>query len=35
VQVRPRLEPCYCEGNGRAAIEPVLLLGVGVRQFCG
>lgn len=33
VQARPRLEQCYCEGNGRAAIEPVLLLGVSLLQF--
>src|SRR3990172_8231140 len=31
-QARPRLEQCYCEGNGRAAIEPVLLLGVSLLQ---
>src|SRR3989337_2890966 len=32
-QARPRLEQCYCEGNGRAAIEPALLLGVRLLQF--
>jgi transposase len=33
VQARPKLEPCYCEMNGRPAVEPVLLLGVSLLQF--
>jgi hypothetical protein len=30
---RNQLAQCYCEGNGRAAVEPVLLLGVLIFQF--
>jgi len=30
---RPELEKCYCEDNGRPSIEPVLLLGVTLKQF--
>ena len=33
VEARPKLEACYCQNNGRPAIEPVLLLGVSVLQF--
>jgi len=33
VKVRPVLEQAYCSGNGRPAVEPVLLLGVSVLQF--
>jgi transposase len=33
VQSRPKLEACYCQNNGRPAVEPVWLLGVSVRQF--
>ena len=33
VQSRPKLEACYCQNNGRPAVEPVLLLGVSVLQF--
>jgi len=29
---RPTLEQCYCLENGRAAIEPVLMLGVSILQ---
>lgn len=32
-KTRNALEPCYCEDNGRAAVEPVLLLGVSLLQF--
>ena len=28
VEARPKLEACYCQNNGRPAVEPVLLLGV-------
>src|SRR5690348_1402810 len=31
-RARARLEKCYCPENGRAAIEPVLMLGVGILQ---
>jgi len=30
---RPKLEACYTEGNGRTALEPVLMLGVVIFQF--
>src|SRR6266568_6804082 len=30
---RPELEQCYCAENGRAGVEPVLLLGVLIFQF--
>jgi len=30
---RPQLEQCYCANNGRAGIEPVVLLGVLIFQF--
>ena len=30
---REQLSQCYCESNGRAAVEPVLLLGVLIFQF--
>ena len=30
---RPELEKCYCVENGRAGVEPVLLLGVLIFQF--
>jgi hypothetical protein len=33
VKVRPQLTACYCGDDGRAAIEPVLLLGVSILQF--
>jgi hypothetical protein len=33
VKVRPQLTACYCAQDGRAAIEPVLLLGVSILQF--
>lgn len=33
VRVRPQLAGCYCAEDGRAAIEPVLLLGVSILQF--
>jgi transposase len=32
-QARSRLEACYCVNNGRAAVEPVLLLGVSLLQY--
>lgn len=32
-RVRPQLEACYCQDNGRAGVEPVLLLGVLIFQF--
>jgi transposase len=32
-QVRSELAGCYCEENGRSAVEPVLLLGVSVLQY--
>jgi hypothetical protein len=32
VQARPRLAKCYCEDNGRVALEPVLMLGVSLLQ---
>ena len=32
VQARPRLARCYCEDNGRVALEPVLMLGVSLLQ---
>jgi len=32
-QIRPQLERCYCEDNGRIAVEPVLLLGVSLLQY--
>lgn len=33
VKVRSQLAACYCAEEGRAAIEPVLLLGVSILQF--
>src|SRR5215468_3769807 len=33
VKVRPQLAACYCVEEGRAAIEPVLLLGISLLQF--
>jgi len=33
VEARPKLAAAYCLQNGRAAIEPVLLLGVSILQF--
>jgi transposase len=30
---RADLEACYCAGNGRTALEPVLLLGVSLLQY--
>jgi hypothetical protein len=33
VRARGALEVCYCADNGRAAVEPVLLLGVSLLQF--
>ena len=33
VGVRPELEKCYCEDNGRPSVEPVLVLGVTLLQF--
>jgi transposase len=33
VQVRPQMADCYCAGNGRMAVEPVLLLGISMLQF--
>lgn len=33
VEARAKLESCYCENNGRPAVEPVLLLGVSLLQF--
>jgi len=32
-KVRSRLAACYCADDGRAAIEPLLLLGVSILQF--
>jgi len=32
-QARAKLELCYCENNGRVAVEPVLLLGVSFLQY--
>ena len=32
---RPQLAACYCLTNGRAAIEPVLLLAITLLQFLG
>jgi len=32
VAARAALEECYCADNGRVAIEPVLMLGVGILQ---
>jgi hypothetical protein len=32
-QARPQVAAAYCAGNGRPAIEPVLLLGVSLLQF--
>jgi transposase len=31
--LRPQLETLYCEGNGRPAVDPVLLCGVTLLQF--
>jgi hypothetical protein len=31
--IRSKLEACYCTDNGRLAIEPVLLPGVGLLQY--
>src|SRR5262245_36510833 len=33
VKVRLQLAACYCAEDGRAAIEPVLLLGISILQF--
>ena len=33
LEVRPQLIDCYCQENGRPAIEPILLLGVSLLQF--
>lgn len=33
VKVRPKLAACYCADDGRAATEPLLLLGVSILQF--
>jgi DDE family transposase/transposase-like protein DUF772 len=33
MKVRAQLAACYCADDGRAAIEPVLLLGVSILQF--
>ena len=33
VRTRSQMEKCYCADNGRAAIEPVLLLGVSLLQY--
>ena len=33
VKIRSQLAACYCADNGRAALEPVLLLGVSLLQF--
>src|SRR4051794_39695926 len=32
-QIRSQLEVCYCENNGRVAVEPILLLGVSFLQY--
>src|SRR5918994_2812434 len=32
-KLRPQLETLYCEGNGRPAIDPVVLCGVTLLQF--
>ena len=32
-KARAALESCYCQDNGRVAVEPVLLLGVSLLQF--
>lgn len=32
-QARAKLQLCYCENNGRVAVEPVLLLGVSFLQY--
>ncbi len=32
-QLRGQLEACYCAEDGRAAVEPVLLLGVSLLQY--
>ena len=32
-QTRSQLEACYCVDNGRAAVEPVLLLGISLLQY--
>ena len=31
-KARAQLAKCYCEANGRVALEPVLMLGVGILQ---
>ncbi len=31
--LRPQLESLYCEGNGRPAVDPVMLAGVTLLQF--
>jgi hypothetical protein len=31
--LRPKLESLYCEGNGRPAVDPVMLAGVTLLQF--
>jgi len=33
VRTRSRLEGCYCADNGRAALEPVVMLGVSLLQY--
>lgn len=33
VQAREKIEPAYCQDNGRPGIEPVVLLGVSVLQY--
>jgi hypothetical protein len=33
VEARAQLGACYCLSNGRPAVEPLLVLGVGVWQF--
>jgi len=33
VGARPELEKCYCEDNGRPAVEPVLVMGVTLKQY--
>ena len=32
-KIRSKLNVCYCQDNGRVAIEPVLLLGVSLLQY--
>jgi transposase len=33
VRARAKLQACYCENNGRVAVDPVLLLGVSLLQY--